>query len=150
MAKFIRYTLATICLAASVACLALWRRSYEQQDLVLGPFPTQSQCFYFLSQRGSGSVSVFDLPKPVGPVPLRWHHSSEVLTAEVTSLNSRQRRNGYFRTTHGRAQFPLWYPALIFAIAGVAALRFRRQFTIRSALFAMSVVAALLGMVAAL
>jgi hypothetical protein len=46
--------------------------------------------------------------------------------------------------------FPLWYPALVFALAGVAALRFRRQFSIRSALVAVSVVAALLGMVVAL
>jgi hypothetical protein len=150
MAKFIRYALATVCFAASVGCLALWWRSYEERDLLLGPFPTQSQCFYFLSQRGSGSVSMFDLPKPVGPVPLKWHHSSEALTAEVTGLNSRQRRNGYFGTTHGRVHFPLWSPALIFALAGVAALRFRRQFSIRSALICVSVVAALLGMMVAL
>jgi len=42
--------------------------------------------------------------------------------------------------------FPLWYPALVFALAGVGVLRFRRQFSIRSALVAVSVVAALLGM----
>ena len=46
--------------------------------------------------------------------------------------------------------FPLWYPALIFALAGVGVLRFRRQFSIRSAFIAVSIVAALLGMVVAL
>jgi hypothetical protein len=35
-------------------------------------------------------------------------------------------------------------------LRGVAALRFRRQFSIRSGLIAMSVIAALLGMVVAL
>jgi hypothetical protein len=45
---------------------------------------------------------------------------------------------------------PLWYASLVFAVAGVAALRFRRQFSIRSALMAVSVVATLLGMVVAL
>ena len=41
--------------------------------------------------------------------------------------------------------FPLWYPALIFALAGVASLRLGR-FTLRSAIIATSVVAVLLGM----
>lgn len=42
--------------------------------------------------------------------------------------------------------FPLWYPALIFALAGVGVFRFRGQFSIRSALVCLAVVAALLGM----
>jgi hypothetical protein len=42
--------------------------------------------------------------------------------------------------------FPLWYPALIFALAGVATLRLGRCFTIRSAIIATTVVAGLLGM----
>ncbi|WP_168206986.1 hypothetical protein [Lacipirellula limnantheis] len=41
---------------------------------------------------------------------------------------------------------PLWYSALIFALAGVGVIRFRRQFSIRSALIAFAVVAALLAM----
>jgi hypothetical protein len=41
--------------------------------------------------------------------------------------------------------FPLWYPALIFALAGVAALRVSRQFSIRTVLVAMTVAAALIG-----
>ncbi|WP_428304829.1 hypothetical protein [Lacipirellula sp.] len=45
---------------------------------------------------------------------------------------------------------PLWWGSLIFALAAVAAIRIGRQFTLRSALLGMSVVAALLGMVAAL
>jgi hypothetical protein len=46
--------------------------------------------------------------------------------------------------------FPLWYPALIFALAGVAALRLGPRFTLRSAIIATTVVAGLLGMAAAL
>jgi hypothetical protein len=42
--------------------------------------------------------------------------------------------------------FPLWYPALIFALSGVGVLRFRRQFSIRTALVATTVVAALVAM----
>ena len=51
-----------------------------------------------------------------------------------------------FNTVH----FPIWYPALVFALAGVGALRIGQRFTIRSALIATTVVAALLGMVVAL
>ena len=46
--------------------------------------------------------------------------------------------------------FPHWYPALVFALAGIVALRFRRQFSIRSALVGTAVVAALIGTVVAL
>ncbi len=42
--------------------------------------------------------------------------------------------------------FPLWYPALIFALAGVASLRLGRRFTLRSAIIATTIVAGLLGM----
>ncbi len=42
--------------------------------------------------------------------------------------------------------FPLWYPALIFALGGVGVLRFRRQLSIRLALVCLTVAAALLGM----
>ncbi|QDT72231.1 hypothetical protein [Lacipirellula limnantheis] len=42
--------------------------------------------------------------------------------------------------------FPLWYPALVFALTSVAALRLGRRFTIRSAIVATTVVAGLLGM----
>jgi hypothetical protein len=54
--------------------------------------------------------------------------------------------NDHFSASGNIIYFPLWYPALIFALAGVGVLRFRRQFSIRSALVAVSVVAALLGM----
>jgi hypothetical protein len=46
--------------------------------------------------------------------------------------------------------FPLWYPALIFALAGVGVLRLGRRFTLRSAIIATTVVAGLLGMAAVL
>jgi hypothetical protein len=37
MAKLIRYTLAAICLAASVGCMALWWRSLTTLDRTTGP-----------------------------------------------------------------------------------------------------------------
>jgi hypothetical protein len=43
-------------------------------------------------------------------------------------------------------RLPLWYVSLILALAGVGVLRFRRQFSIRSALVCVGVVALLLGL----
>jgi hypothetical protein len=70
--------------------------------------------------------------------------------SDIAPFTAIIRQQGRFGTMGPSVYFPLWYPALIFALAGVAALRFRRQFTIRSALIAVTVVAALLGMVVAL
>jgi hypothetical protein len=53
--------------------------------------------------------------------------------------------NGWFFTRNEYVYFPLWSPALIFALAGVVALRLSGRFTIRSALIATTVVAVLLG-----
>lgn len=52
----------------------------------------------------------------------------------------------HFSTVPATVHFPLWYPCLLFALAGVAALRLGRRFTLRSAILATAVVAGLLGM----
>ena len=51
---------------------------------------------------------------------------------------------------HRSLYFPLWYPALIFALAGVAALKLGRRFTLRLAIIATTVVAGLLGVIVTL
>lgn len=67
------------------------------------------------------------------------------------SFDEEMARQGHFgRLSNVGNYCPLWYPALIFALAGVAVLRFRRQFSIRSAMIGLAVVAMLLGMVVAL
>ncbi|WP_152101008.1 hypothetical protein [Lacipirellula parvula] len=57
---------------------------------------------------------------------------------------------GFHQTPAAEMHFPLWYPALVFALAALSAVRLGRRFTLRSALVGTSVVAALLGMVVAL
>lgn len=44
--------------------------------------------------------------------------------------------------------FPLWYPALVFALGGVGVIRLGRQFTLRSAFVVTTVSVALTGMLA--
>jgi hypothetical protein len=86
------------------------------------------------------------------PLSSGLYVKSEFVGADsLAPIQSLINQNGQFGAMDERhIYFPLWYPALVFALAGVGGLRFRRQFSIRSALVAVSVVAALLGMVVAL
>lgn len=123
MLTYLRYALAAVCFAASVGCLALSTRSdivrHANGDIAL------------LSVKiGSARVQVWRgnlcaaLGTPVGlalidhPVAMeRWGRTASRLDR--------------FMLTQDAIVCPLWYPALIFALAGVGVLRFRRQFSIR-------------------
>ena len=151
MAKFIRYALASVCFAASVGCLALWGWSatHSKWEVAVSHYAKQRGLHFeaiggfAILWTGSGSSEVGWKTQAVelGSVP------SQAVTNAI-------RAHGYFgwpdpprvRFLH----FPLWYPALVFALASATALRFRRQFSIRSALIAVSVVAVLLGIVVVL
>ena len=65
------------------------------------------------------------------------------------SVAGRVSDGSHFVLTQRGARFPLWYPTLVFALAGFGALRHDR-FTLRSAIIATTVAAGLLGMVVAL
>jgi hypothetical protein len=54
MLNYIRYTLAALCLAASVGCLALWWRSITTYDSVAGPILSGDKAFLLTSDRGAG------------------------------------------------------------------------------------------------
>jgi hypothetical protein len=151
MAKLIRYALATVFFAASVGCLALWWGSatdghlleavkYEGDIIVITILKTDGLAFITLPDRANNSSP-----------PRGWQHRVAQLSGTRLSVaENLVRDQGIFGRTGQSIYFPLWYPALVFALAGVAALRVRRHFSIRSALIAVSVVAALLGMVVAL
>ncbi len=154
MAKYIRYTLAALCLAASVGCLALWWRSMSKWEIHNLRPPI-------------GSTRVLNINTYYGTV--LFAVLSEDLSRHLTfnagenrayhDLGKREMHDGLL-TLHRRhgmfgpasqigVYFPLWYPALVFALAGVGILQARR-FTIRSALIATTIVAVLLGMVVVL
>ena len=101
------------------------------------------------------SIRHYDFPAGLTvPEGIAVNHYYKVpmaqLPAGAAATQAEIDSRGRFWRTGNMVFFPLWYPALIFALAGVAALRIRRQFSIRSALVALSVVAALLGMIVAL
>jgi hypothetical protein len=146
MLTYLRYALATFCFAASVGCLALWGCSQNAHLWMSG------------SARGGQSRIdvyggyVFMFARPVRilltPLSLSWGAGVEVRDRNADdNLQTCVILFGHFGVVGGNnLYFPLWYPALIFALAGVASLRLGRRFTLRSAIIATTVVAALLGM----
>ena len=141
MAKYLRYALATFCFAASVGCWGLWWRSMTVHDEVYGDSPIGSKVIYFSAFRGAGCIGLSDAPK----VPKPWRHDPSSIAGMNIPADARLGPEQFGWAGPG-VYFPLWYPALIFALAGVAALRLGRRFTLRSAIIATTVVAGLLGM----
>ena len=79
----------------------------------------------------------------------RWYIVNQVGKHPLSAFGTGATSGKMFGRGMRNVHFPLWYPALVFALAGVGALRVGR-FTIRSALITTTIVAVLLGMVVAL
>ena len=148
MLKYLRYALATLCFAASVGCLALWWRGNARR--VYFPMPAKLgnvQGLFLEAWAGTGVISLasehlfssFSGRKAIGDDELR---------ASILEHRIRQSRLGHFGRYGKAIHFPLWYPALVFALAGIATLSLGHRFTLRSALIATTVVAGLLGVAA--
>ena len=130
MLIYLRYALATVCFAASVGCCIMLLLSWSGLASIDIP----------ISKGRTIEVKLW-----LGEFRMRIDQPrSSRLSAQPVA--ERVSDGGRFVLTRRGVYFPLWYPALIFALAGVGVLRFRRQFSIRSALICVSVVAALLGM----
>ena len=150
MLTHLRYALATVCFAASVGCLALWWRSEHHIDLVSVYLTsnTYGQIGTYCGQCGLGLHTNASLAGKY------WEHTSEPMYIEYRiSVMHRPKfetssrpvplaQNRMYYSCH----FPLWYSSLIFAFAGVGIIRFRRQFSIRSALIVTTIAATLIGM----
>ena len=141
MLTYLRYALATFCFAASVGCLALWGTIKDGCH-----YSVVADVLTLTIDRKTVDIGLLE-----NPAAAHWSFSDwEPVPGAVHEIEGHIALHGAFGRFRHSIYFPLWYPALIFALAGVAALRFRRQFSIRSALIAVSIVAALLGMAAAL
>ena len=150
MAKVIRYALAALCFAASFGCLALWAPTAWLGNYVY----VEGGCRYLgaMQLEAHTGMAMLTLRGPRSQVPINsgWTFSSKPAYISTVFFKLLHSRRGNFGQEGESYFFPLWYPALVFALAGVAALRYRRQFTIRSAIVATTVVAVLLGIVVAL
>ena len=150
MLTYLRYALAAVCFAASVGCLALLWRSLTRYDLLTGPCPVSPRRQMTIdSMVGTIGVDVWpeDLTSQYRTKESsHWRHDESPNETAMRRLLQRRYGGEHFGLDGDVIHLPLWYPAVVFALAGVAVLRFRRQFSIRSALIAFAVVAALLAM----
>ena len=142
MLKYLRYALATFCCAASVGCLALWGRS--------AAYDYRAYTASYVMPDGSAHVRVIDGFAYVSSMHFnndnkRFGSGLRFYSGRLQSADATVRPAGDFGRRNKTIYFPLWYPALVFALAGVGILRLGR-FTIRSALIATTIVAVLLGM----
>ncbi len=147
MLTYLRYALATICFAVSVGCMGLWWRSTSHQDSLHGSTSNQSQVILIGCYDGFVDVALFDLQPQRSNSQLitSWRAETEEITEPNNFASHRIAQSGFFGQTVRGFYFPIWFPALIFAVAAVAAIRVSR-FTLRSAIIATTVVAGLLGM----
>jgi len=145
MLAYFRYTLAIVCFAASVGCLALWWRSnLHFREL---QFPTLLSGIEVHGNTLNGTLNLFAREDHSVRT---WQYTSFQISArsEAKLLEPLEGRDFGLRkvgTTYW-GFLPIWYASLIFALAGVGVLRFRRQFSIRSAFAWLTAVAALLAM----
>jgi hypothetical protein len=152
MVTFIRYALAAACFAASVGCLALWGWSFFISELFCTVEAQGNEIHRLYAETSGGFLFVGLSPKwPITPpgMPLQYYPLQRSEDGGI-DVHHFIERGGRFGRGGSILYSPLWYPALVFALVGVGVLRFRRQFSIRSALITFSVVAALLGMVVVL
>lgn len=141
MANFIRYALATFFFATSVSCVALWGWSVRHHRW-------ESTISYYMFPKSlhitvADGVAIAEYGTPDSLVRFQLEYE-ETLTRRLRI--ARLGEQGWFGKTDQECFFPLWYAALLFALAGVAALRFRRQFSIRSTLIATTIVATSIAM----
>ncbi|QDT72960.1 hypothetical protein [Lacipirellula limnantheis] len=143
MLTYLRYALATVCLAASVGCLALWGWSYTYfYQAILGiPFKVERVCL-------TASYGNFDViaeePGSHFPFKQRWLFTTKHNDSIDRFCDMGMARRAGFDWGLVGGYGPLWYPVLVFGLSGVGVLRLNR-FTLRSAIIATTVVAGLLG-----
>jgi hypothetical protein len=140
MLAYLRYALAMIGIAASVGCLGLWIWSMDHKCVTFGSI-TPSFTAGAIVIHGHGAILSY---RGNGDQEWQFH------TQEISPASTVGERSDRFFTTSIGYYFPLWYPALIFALAGAASLRLDRRFNLRSAIITTTLVAGLLGLAVAL
>ncbi|BBO32910.1 hypothetical protein [Lacipirellula parvula] len=149
MTAYLRYALATTCFVLSVACLGLWGWASADRDFYWS-YPLASE--KVVVQSANGMVTLGKIPsfsRRSGIELYFFNVREEARFEKLGYPEGGDEKVGWFGAVGPFYYFPLWYPILVFTLAGIGALRLGR-FTLRSALIATTVVAGLLGMAAAL
>ncbi|QDT72467.1 hypothetical protein [Lacipirellula limnantheis] len=140
MLAYLRYALTSAFFAASVGCLALW---WKNDRFIFCDYVGTTHQFGIRAEAGFADVYLLTLDN--SPRNRGWFvNAGPIFSPPWFSYGLSVQGN--FGSDADGVYFPLWYPALVFALAGVACLRLGRRFTLRSAIIATTVVAGLLGM----
>ena len=154
MATFSRHMLAAVLFGLCVLSLAVgWRFSRESnfENRWFHQFSTMT--LWCKWRDGEVQVSLADgVFSRRDPTALE---EGEILCVgmqpdQLEEIRNRYDEQGRFGAVDSGFYCPYWYPPLVFASATVGALTLGRQFTIRAALIATTVVAGLLGVAVAL
>jgi hypothetical protein len=169
-----RITFAAICLLFCVAFVVLWVRSYQWQDYAHCPLPGESinpssrrlvqlrdgtqfepSPRMLILNSFKGRLSLYAGERHAfrtGYFPWGWGMESTSAANFSPQRNNRPRPSWVYTTDrYGRyVLFPHWAPALVFAVlAAVLGVRWPYQFSVRTLLIIITIVAAILGLVVA-
>lgn len=131
MATPIRFAFAWACFAASLICLALWLQSEMERTTYF--LDVENGEAIFEVRDGTAALDYQEAWR-FGEVWRDRENAKKLFDADVWAGGS------LF------ARFPLWYAAIVFAVFGVGFIYLGPRFSIRSALVATTVLAALIAM----
>jgi hypothetical protein len=144
MLQYLRTTVIVFCGAIAVAAFVLWIRTGFSCDSVFGPFPGQ-KIFVVTSRQGGLSVGF----SPGGPIP--W--GSHSLPPETVPNLAYKGGLGFgVANTPARVALrsPYWFYMIVpGAIAAMLVNQTRWRFSLQTMFLAMTVVAVVLGVIAA-
>ncbi len=121
MLTYLRYALATLFVAVSVGCLALWGWSLGNPEMLVSARCCVNQtslgtqvygggmCFYSRQRPGGSPIFYYNV-----------HHAGGLPLVTFGTGDFNGHRFGHGRGMYG---FPIWYAVLVSAVVAVAALR---------------------------
>lgn len=151
MLKFTRLAAFVVLALLSVTFVGLWIRSFYWFDAGMGPsylWPDRELGVF--SRVGILEIGLVDVGMTTPRS--RWSFSSHRISQQEEEFFAKHPQKWYFRAvdpTKWGLSCPTWFPGAITGLLAIAVVRFNRHFSVRSAMFATTAIAILLGMVVA-
>ena len=150
MLKVLKIAVSALSLAACLALVALWGRSYPAHDNLEGPI---SSSRHFTAQSFRGRLALATYPTRFASRQSHAQWQWRVLLPDPATINERRRNAPHWGVLPGSygefgIKFPHWFPTLIFAMLA-AAPWLKWRFSVRTLLIGMTIVAVILGVAVA-
>jgi hypothetical protein len=150
--KFLRIAVTVTCLVVCALLIAWWVRGYWKFDVLLAPIGS-TRMLTIITCRGHISFGVPPLKYYInkGYSPSRQRTSGPVGPRSLTAGNPSKLGIHWSSKPRGEVIFPFWMLVLPIGISGVLLLKGEKwQFSLRSMLFAITLVAVVLGLLSIL